>query len=441
MLKHQLIHPRINEILARAGHHSKILIADGNYPASTKKGPNAEVVCLNLAPGLVTVSQVLRAILSAVPVDHINTMGIPADDPYAQQGEPPVWAEFCEVVAEAGLQAKLEPIQKWDFYEAVASADHVLTVQTGDQALWANVLLTMGCRVPEVKVESNATKPAPKTTGPRIDSHQHFWNYDPTQYPWIQKEWPIRKSFLPRDLEPELKACGLDGCIAVQARQTVEESQWLLKLADESPLIKGVVGWADLRSPGLEKQLQQLTQHPRFVGVRQVVQDEPDDQFMLRKDFQKGISKLAKFGLTYDLLVFPRQLPAAIQLARKFPNQPFVLDHIAKPAIKAGKLDPWREQIQELATLPNVWCKVSGMLTEADWQGWTPDDFRPFLDLVFKAFGPARVMYGSDWPVALLAGTYRQVYSLARDYVQRFAPGAESGFFGGNAVQFYKLKI
>ncbi|MGV3532228.1 MAG: RbsD/FucU family protein [Chthoniobacteraceae bacterium] len=146
MLKHQLIHPKINEVLARAGHHSVILIADGNYPASTKRGPNAELVSLNLSPGLVTCAQVLKAILSAVPIDHINTMGIPADDPYAQAGEPPVWEEYREIVKEAGAELKLAPIQKWEFYEAVASADHVLTIQTGDQALWANVLLTMGCR-------------------------------------------------------------------------------------------------------------------------------------------------------------------------------------------------------------------------------------------------------------------------------------------------------
>ncbi|MEO7319698.1 MAG: RbsD/FucU family protein [Chthoniobacteraceae bacterium] len=148
MLKHQLTHPKISEILARAGHHSAILIADGNYPASTKKGPNAEVVCLNLSPGCVTVAQVLRAILSAVPIDHINTMGIPADDPYAQAGEPAVWEEYRGVVREAGLDLRLQPIQKWDFYRVVESPDHVLTVQTADQSLWANVLLTMGCRQP-----------------------------------------------------------------------------------------------------------------------------------------------------------------------------------------------------------------------------------------------------------------------------------------------------
>ena len=154
MLKHELIHPQINEVLARAGHHARILIADGNYPASTKKGPNAELVCLNLSPGVVTVTQVLRAILAAAPIDRVNTMGIPPDDPYARQGEPPVWAGFRRIVKEAGLTFELEPIQKWDFYEAVNSADHVLTIQTGEQELWANVLLTMGCRVGNLAPES-----------------------------------------------------------------------------------------------------------------------------------------------------------------------------------------------------------------------------------------------------------------------------------------------
>ena len=146
MLKHELIHPRINEILGRAGHHSKILIADGNYPAWNKKGPNAEVVSMNLSPGVITVSQALKAVISAVPVDAVHTMGIPADDPYAQQGEPPVWAEYRRILTESGLSIGLEPILKWDFYQAVESPDHVLTIQTGDQALWGNVLLVMGCR-------------------------------------------------------------------------------------------------------------------------------------------------------------------------------------------------------------------------------------------------------------------------------------------------------
>jgi L-fuconolactonase len=273
----------------------------------------------------------------------------------------------------------------------------------------------------------------------RIDSHQHFWNYDPGQYPWIRPEWRIRRSFPPEELAVELNACQLDGCVAVQARQTLEESSWLLELADRCPFIKGVVGWVDLRAPDVEEQLARFAAHPKFVGVRHVLQDEADDDYMLERLFQRGISKLRQFDLTYDLLIFPRQLPAAIQLASAHPDQPFVLDHIAKPPIKEGVLDPWRGLMRKLAGLPNVCCKVSGLITEADWQGWQPAQFRPYLDVVFEAFGADRVMFGSDWPVALLAGTYQEVFELAREYVRPLGAGTEAKFFGGNAANFYRL--
>ena len=274
----------------------------------------------------------------------------------------------------------------------------------------------------------------------RLDSHQHFWAYDPVQYGWMKPEWLIRRDCLPPELAAELKGCRIDGCVAVQARQSLDESRWLLELADRFPMIKGVVGWVDLRSPDVAGQLARFAAHPKFKGVRHVVQDEPDDRFLLREDFQRGLAKLRDFGLTYDLLIFPRQLPAAIELVRAFPLQTFVLDHIAKPAIKDGLLTPWREQILELAALPNVCCKVSGMVTEADWAGWKPADFKPYLDTVFEAFGPDRLMYGSDWPVALLAGTYRRVFELARDYVAPLGAETEAKFFGGNTVRFYGLR-
>jgi L-fuconolactonase len=273
----------------------------------------------------------------------------------------------------------------------------------------------------------------------RIDSHQHFWNYNPEEYPWIKAEWPIRRSYLPEDLAAELKFCDLDGCVAVQARQTLQESKWLLELADRSSSIKGVVGWVDLRAPDLVAQLRPLASHSKFVGVRHVLQDEADDEFCLGLEFQTGISQLLQFDLTYDLLVFPRQLPAAIALASTFPNQRFVLDHIAKPQIKNGMTERWVRHIKELAVLPNVWCKVSGMVTEADWNRWNPAQFGPYLDVVFEAFGPDRLMFGSDWPVALLAGSYRQVYELAHEYVAPLGAKIEAGFFGGNAVKFYQL--
>jgi L-fuconolactonase len=274
----------------------------------------------------------------------------------------------------------------------------------------------------------------------RIDSHQHFWNYNQEEYPWIKPEWPIRRSFLPEALAAELKSCQIDGCVAVQARQTLEESRWLLELAERSPIIKGVVGWVDLRAPDVAEQLGRLAANPKFVGVRHVLQDEPNDNYMLDLQFQKGISQLRQFNLKYDLLIFPRQLPAAIRLASAFPEQPFVVDHIAKPPIKEGTLEPWRGHLQELAILPNVWCKVSGMITEADWAWWNAAQFKPYLDVVFQGFGPNRVMFGSDWPVALLAGTYQQVYELAREYVSALGAGVESRFFGDNAVKFYELE-
>jgi len=273
----------------------------------------------------------------------------------------------------------------------------------------------------------------------RIDSHQHFWRFNPRDYGWMKPDWPIRRDFLPANLEPELRACNLDGCVAVQARQSLEESRWLLKLADESAVILGVVGWVDLRSPDVAKQLAEFAAHPKFVGVRHVVQDESDDRFMLREDFQRGIAALSDFDLTYDLLVFPKQLPAAIALGQKFPNQAFVLDHLAKPLIKDGITSPWREQIQELAKLPNVTCKVSGMVTEADWQHWDAADFKPYLDTVFEAFRPDRLMYGSDWPVCLLAGKYEEVFGLVENYVSPFQVDDKAKFFGGNAAACYGL--
>lgn len=272
----------------------------------------------------------------------------------------------------------------------------------------------------------------------RIDSHQHFWRYDPVQYPWIPPGSPLHADRLPADLAPLLAAAGMDGTVAVQARQTVEESRWLLALADASPLIKGVVGWVDLRSPTVDASLELLTAHPRFRGVRHVAQDEPDD-FFLGFDFRRGIARLADHGLTYDLLIFERQLPATIDLVRRFPNQPFALDHIAKPRIRTGALSPWREQIGELARCPNVVCKVSGLVTEADHAGWKPADLRPYLDAVLTAFGPERLMYGSDWPVCLLAADYARQHEVTAAYFSGLSAAEQAAIFGGNAVRFYGL--
>jgi L-fuconolactonase len=271
----------------------------------------------------------------------------------------------------------------------------------------------------------------------KLDSHQHFWRYDAEQYPWMKPEWPIRRDFLPPDLKPLLDSAGLDGSIAVQARQSLQENRFLLDLADGHPLIHGVVGWVDLRADRVEEQLAEFARHKKFVGVRHVVQDEPDDAFMLGREFRRGIRRLHQFGLTYDLLIYPRQLPAAIKLVAEFPDQPFVLDHIAKPPVKSGMLSPWREKLRDLAGHPNVHCKVSGMVTEADWANWKPADFRPYLDVVFESFGVRRLMYGSDWPVALLAGDYARVFDLARQSVAMLSAAEQAAFFGGNAARFY----
>jgi len=271
----------------------------------------------------------------------------------------------------------------------------------------------------------------------KLDAHQHFWRYDAAQYPWIPKGSPLHRDWLPPDLAPLLAATGLDGCIAVQARQTLDESRWLLTLAEHHAVIKAVVGWVDLRSPKVADDLAELARHPRFAGVRYVVQDEPDNDFLRGADFLRGIALLRPHKLTYDLLIHPRQLPAAIGLAKRFPEQPFVLDHLAKPPIKAGTLSPWREQVRELAQSPNVLCKVSGMVTEADAKAWKAADFRPYLDGVFEAFGEDRLMYGSDWPVCLLAADYAQVFALVRDYITPLPAAARAKVLGGNAARFY----
>lgn len=273
----------------------------------------------------------------------------------------------------------------------------------------------------------------------RIDSHQHFWRYEPAQYPWIRPDWPLRRDFLPRDLAPLLRTAKVDGCVAVQARQSLEETRCLLGLAAEHSFIKGVVGWVDLRSENLTEQLTAFAHDPRFVGVRHVVQDEPDNNFLLRPEVVRGIAELQFFDLAYDLLIYPHQLPAAIQLVRKFPRQRFVLDHMAKPYIKRQQLWPWAGHIRELAQCPHVFCKVSGLVTEADWIGWKKADFTPYLDVVLEAFTPRKIMYGSDWPVCLLSAAYQRVHDLVAKHCQKLSPAEQARVFGGTAVEFYRL--
>jgi L-fuconolactonase len=274
----------------------------------------------------------------------------------------------------------------------------------------------------------------------RIDSHQHFWHYSPIEHTWMSDAMSaIRRDFLPKDLQPLLAGLSFDGCIAVQARQSLEETRWLLELADQSPFIKGVVGWVNLCSPDLPSQLERFSSHPRFVGVRHVLQDEPDDEFMLRSEFRSGIAQLQHFGLTYDLLLFPKHLPIAARLVEEFPDQPFVLDHIAKPLIAQGELSPWQHDIQQLAKFPNVSCKLSGMVTEAKWQQWQPEDFRPYLDTVVEAFGSSRLMIGSDWPVCLLSSDYTRTMQLTLAYLQQFPAEQQAAVLGGNCARFYGI--
>ena len=275
----------------------------------------------------------------------------------------------------------------------------------------------------------------------KIDAHQHFWHYNQVEYGWIGNNMQVLKNdFLPNHLKAELTTVGFDGCIAVQARQTLEETKWLLKLASENDFIKGVVGWVDLCSDKIEDQLKEFSLNPKLVGVRHVVHDELDDLFMARDDFQYGISLLQKYHLTYDLLLFPKHLPLAMELVQKFPNQKFVLDHIAKPDIKGEIKEPWVTDIRKLAQLPNVYCKLSGMVTEANWDSWKADDFRFYLDTIFEAFGPDRLMIGSDWPVCTVTGSYQSVLSIVIDYVKKFDNSISFKILGTNCLNFYTIR-
>ena len=274
----------------------------------------------------------------------------------------------------------------------------------------------------------------------KIDAHQHFWSYNTHEYTWISDEMSVLKTnHLPDDLWREQHSINFDGSIAIQARQTLQESKWLLQLANLEPRIKGVVGWVDLCSQNIETQIAQLGTHPKFVGVRHVLHDEPDDQFMLRPDFLNGIQKLKRHNLTYDLLLFEKHLPIAIQLVQQFPEQTFILDHISKPLIKNNILSPWDENLRKLATFPNVSCKLSGMVTEANWNTWTPQDLEPYMTVALEAFGPDRLMIGSDWPVCKLAADYSKVMQTTLDFLKRLSKPQQAAILGENCQRIYQL--
>ena len=274
----------------------------------------------------------------------------------------------------------------------------------------------------------------------RIDAHQHFWRYDPREYGWIDDSMAaLRRDFLPADLKPELERNGFQGCVAVQARQTLDETTWLLELAEHAPFILGVVGWVDLRSPQLRFELESLAGKSKLVGVRHIVQSEPDERFLLQPNFLRGIAMLEEFDLAYDILIYTKHLPVAAEFVARFPRQRFVLDHLAKPPIKRGAVDTWARGIRELAANPNVYAKVSGLVTEADWQAWKPEDMRPYLDVAFQRFGPKRLMIGSDWPVCMVAGSYSRVMDVVKDYLGKYAAEEREAVLGGNAAKFWKL--
>jgi L-fuconolactonase len=275
----------------------------------------------------------------------------------------------------------------------------------------------------------------------KIDSHQHFWRYDPARDAWITDSMAVlKRDFLPEDLAVELMTDGIDASIAVQAAQSENETKFLLDLAEKNSRVAGVVGWVDLLSPRVAERLEYFSHFPKVRGFRHVVQSEPDDRFLGREDFVKGVAQLRAFGFTYDILIYAKQLPAAIELVARLPEQRFVVDHLAKPEIKSGKSSPWTAQMKEIAQNENVFCKLSGLVVEADWKRWKPADFKPYLDVVCDAFGANRLMFGSDWPVCLLAATYRQVKQVIEEYVRGFSQLDQEKIFGGNAARFYALK-
>lgn len=274
----------------------------------------------------------------------------------------------------------------------------------------------------------------------KIDAHQHFWHFDPVRDSWITEEMAvIRRDFLPQDLEPVLQQHGFDGCVVVQADPSPAENLFQLANARNHDFIKGVVGWVDLWDKDVADQLANLKQYPKLKGFRAILQGAADPALMLQPAFQRGLRQLARFGYTYDILIYANQLRYIPELVAAFPDQPFVVDHLAKPEIKKGDIAGWRREIQAVAAHENVSCKVSGLVTEADWHHWQPADFRPYLDTVVDAFGPERLLYGSDWPVCLVAASYTQMLNLVQDYFAGFSPAEQDLIFGGNAVKFYGL--
>lgn len=290
------------------------------------------------------------------------------------------------------------------------------------------------------KMNEGSSKTIESKAAWRIDAHQHFWHYDPVRYDWISDEMAsIRKNFLPGDLKPVLKASGFEGCVAVQSHQSEEETNFQLANASQNEFIKGVVGWVDLQAANVEERLEHYSQYEKLKGFRHVLQGEPQRDMMLSTRFVNGVAALNRFGFTYDILIFPDQLNFTKKFVAQFPEQKFVVDHLAKPYVKKKEIKEWNEDITQLAKHENVWCKLSGMVTEADWAAWKPQDFIPYIDAVVNAFGVDRLMFGSDWPVCLVAAEYPDVVKLIDDYFSSFSGEDKQKIFRQNASQFYNL--
>ncbi|MEI9945744.1 MAG: amidohydrolase family protein [Chitinophagaceae bacterium] len=273
----------------------------------------------------------------------------------------------------------------------------------------------------------------------QVDTHVHFWKYDKKQDDWITGDMKILKQdYLPENISLSFKNNGIDGCVAVQVRQTELETHFLIELAKTHDIIKGVVGWIDLQNENILERLDYFSQYPIIKGWRHIVQGEPND-FLLKRDFQRGIAALQSYNYTYDVLIYHHQLKPALEFVSKFPDQPFVIDHCAKPDIAHGKIDEWKVLMREMAAHPNVYCKLSGLFTEAKWKEWSAGEFYPYLDVVFEAFGADRLLFGSDWPVILLSGIYVQWKSLLDKYMENFDSEDKEKVFGGNAARFYNL--
>jgi L-fuconolactonase len=274
----------------------------------------------------------------------------------------------------------------------------------------------------------------------KIDAHQHFWKFDPIRDSWINDDMDvIQRDFLPQDLWPILQANGIDGCITVQSDQTEAENDFQLQNAANNNFVKGVVGWVDLQAQNIEERLTYYSSFDKMKGFRHVLQGEPQRDLMLQPKFMHGISQLSLFNFTYDILVFPDQLPHILQFVQSFPHQKFVIDHIAKPDIKHQTIADWKKNIEAIALFDNVSCKISGMVTEANWHQWQPEDFIPYLDVVVNAFGTKRIMYGSDWPVCLVAADYKRMLGIVTKYFESFSEEEQADFFGLNATRFYNL--